>query len=148
MPEFFGQVVPLIADTLIRDLIRRWQAEEERLGLEIDPRVFAFIATSLPQFQVSLAAFGNFPHQDPFWRFQVISGLLWPRGFHIRSQGLSFYNPFAEPPPPDREILLDLLQVRRRLPSDLALRGFRKSNRPLVAVGQCGCPQRQQISAP
>jgi len=36
---------------------------------------------------------------------------LLPPGGQVRSQGLSFYNPFADAPPPDRDILLDLLRA-------------------------------------
>jgi hypothetical protein len=58
-----------------------------------------------------LAAVGPVPHGDPAWRFQAIYGLLWPRGFQVRAQALSHYNPYAEPPPPDRQLLLDVLQA-------------------------------------
>ncbi|QDV37412.1 protein DpdJ [Tautonia plasticadhaerens] len=98
-------------DSLLRDLVVRWREEEMRLGIEIDPRVFAFVAAESAELQGQFAAIGPFPHHDPFWRYQVIYGLLWPRGFQVRSEGLSFFNPYASSPPPDREILLDLIRV-------------------------------------
>ena len=52
-----------------------------------------------------------FPPTTPFWRFQTVYGLLWPRGYLVRAQGLSFYNPFADAPLPDRDLLLDLLRA-------------------------------------
>jgi hypothetical protein len=100
-----------VTDGLLRKLIRRWHAEEERLGVEIDARVFAYLASEDTAYEQDLAAVGPVPHGDPAWRFQAIYGLLWPRGFQVRAQALSHYNPYAEPPPPDRQILLDVLQT-------------------------------------
>jgi hypothetical protein len=97
-------------DRLLHALIRDWKAEEARLGVEIDARVFAFLASQKAEYQVGLSAVGAVPHQDPLWRYQAIYGLLWPRGYVARAQSLSYYNPFAEPPPADRELLLDILQ--------------------------------------
>jgi hypothetical protein len=79
--------------------------------VEIDTRVYAYLASCSPAVQADLAALGVGPAHDPFWRFQTVYGLLWPRGYAIRSQGLSFYNPFADAVPPDRELLLDLLRA-------------------------------------
>jgi hypothetical protein len=97
-------------DSLLHALISDWKADEERLGVEIDARVFAFLASQRPQYAAGLAAVGTVPHHDPLWRYQAIYGLLWPRGYAARAQSLSYYNPFAEPPPADRELLLDILQ--------------------------------------
>jgi hypothetical protein len=97
-------------DRLLHALIRDWKAEETRLGVEIDARVFAFLASQEPEYEAGLSAVGAVPHHDPLWRYQAIYGLLWPRGYVARAQSLSYYNPFAEPPPADRELLLDILQ--------------------------------------
>jgi hypothetical protein len=96
-------------DGLLHRLAEHWRAEEERLGLEIDARVFAYLAGTPPDYQEVLSRVGLVPHQDPFWRFQVIFGLLWPRGYLVRDQALASYNPFAAHPPSDRELVLDLL---------------------------------------
>jgi hypothetical protein len=97
-------------DRLLFALITDWKAEEERLGIEIDARVFAFLASQKPEYEAGLSAVGAVPHHDPLWRFQAIYGLLWPRGYLARAHALSYYNPFAELPPTDRELLLDILQ--------------------------------------
>jgi hypothetical protein len=96
-------------DGLLRRLIQEWNMAEEAIGVEIDPRVYSFVASCLPAVVADLAAIGAVPAADAFWRYQTVYGLLWPRGYQVRAQGLSFYNPFADTPPPDRELLLDLL---------------------------------------
>nr|WP_265338629.1 protein DpdJ [Nodularia sp. LEGE 04288] len=100
-------------DQLLLDLIRLWHEEEQRLGIEIDGRVFAYVASNHDQLDQALSHLGLVqPH--PYWRFQVIYGLLWSRGNIVRSRALSAYNPFAVVPNADRELLLDVLQVGDR----------------------------------
>ena len=93
-------------DLNLHHLISDWRSEEERLGIEIDARVFAYVASGQAKYQSLL------PHAttDTHALFNVISSLLWVRGNAIRSRVLSFYNPFAVLPEADREILLDVLQ--------------------------------------
>lgn len=97
-------------DKLLLDLIRLWHQEEARLGIEIDARVFAHVASNYDQLDRALLHLG-LVQPNPYWRFQVIYGLLWARGNIVRSRTLSSYNPFAVIPDADREILLDVLQV-------------------------------------
>lgn len=98
-------------DALLLTLVRAWLEQEERLGVEIDPRVYAFLAAEWPESAAALATLGSVPHHDPYWRFQTIYGLFWPRGHLVRAQALAAYNPYTDAPPPDREILLDLLRA-------------------------------------
>nr|WP_277933066.1 protein DpdJ [Nostoc sp. FACHB-892] len=100
-------------DKLLLDLIRLWHQEEARLGIEIDARVFAYVASNDDQLDQALLHLG-LVQPNPYWRFQVIYGLLWARGNIIRSRALSSYNPFAVVADADREILLDILQVGDR----------------------------------
>lgn len=97
-------------DELLRLLVRRWNRAEEALGIELDPRIYAYLASLEPDVHAHLGALGGVRLQDPFWRFQAVYGLLWPRGYQVRAHGLTSYNPFSEGAPPDREILLDLLR--------------------------------------
>lgn len=97
-------------DKLLLDLIRLWHEEEERLGIEIDARVFAYIASSNNQLDQALLHLG-LVQPNPYWRFQVMYGLLWPKGNILRTRALSSYNPFTILPDADRELLLDVLQV-------------------------------------
>jgi len=94
-------------DRQLLDLIRTWQAEEDRLGVEIDARVFAYIASTQDRFTDALPPETR---RDRYVCFQVLYGRLWLRGSLIRNRAISFYNPFAIVPEADREILLDVLQ--------------------------------------
>lgn len=96
-------------DKLLLDLIRLWHEEEERLGIEIDARVFAYVVSNDDQLDRALLHLG-LVQPNLYWRFQAIYGLLWSRGNILRSRALSSYNPFAVLPDADRELLLDVLQ--------------------------------------
>ncbi len=100
-------------DQILLDLICLWHEEEERLGSEIDVRVFAYVVSHDDQLDRALLHLGGV-QPNPYWRFQVIYGLLWARGNIVRSRALSSYNPFAMLPDADRELLLDVLQVGDR----------------------------------
>jgi len=96
-------------DALLLALTRRWRMEEGRLGIEIDARVFAYLASedaaltqALPHVDATMVA-------DRAFRFHALYGLLWPRGSAVRSVPLSTYNPFAPLPPAARELVLDRL---------------------------------------
>jgi DEAD/DEAH box helicase/Helicase conserved C-terminal domain len=97
-------------DKLLFDLICSWHEQEERLGIEIDARVFAYVASNDDNLDKALLHLG-LVQPNPYWRFQVIYGLLWARGNMIRYRALSIYNPFASFPDTDRETLLTVLQA-------------------------------------
>jgi hypothetical protein len=96
-------------DALLHRLISAWRSDEERLGIEIDARVFAFIASAGADFGDALSHIGPVYHQDARWRFRVIYSLLWPRGHAVRARALASYNPFVQLPATDRELLFDCL---------------------------------------
>ena len=99
-------------DRQLLELIRFWQVEENRLGVEIDARVFAYIASTQDRFTDALPPEVR---RDRYLCFQVLYGRLWLRGSLIRNRAISFYNPFAIVPEADREILLDVLQPAENL---------------------------------
>lgn len=99
-------------DRQLLGMIRNWQDEEERLGVEIDARVFAYIASTQERFTNALPPEIQ---RDRYVCFQVLYGRLWLRGSLIRNRAISFYNPFAIVPEADREILLDVLQPAETL---------------------------------
>ncbi|MDQ3802286.1 MAG: DEAD/DEAH box helicase [Acidobacteriota bacterium] len=101
-------------DNLLRDLIHTWRAEEERLNVEIDARVFAYVASARDDLDRALGFIGQVAVPDRTWRFQAIYGLLWPRGNTIRARALAAYNRFAHIPDVEREILLDVLRPAER----------------------------------
>jgi superfamily II DNA or RNA helicase len=96
-------------DNVLRDMIMGWKDAEAELGVEVDARVFAYVASTSYNLDQALAHLGV-PSNDPTWRFQTIYGLLWPRGQAVRAQALAGYNPFEAQPSPDREIVLDALR--------------------------------------
>jgi hypothetical protein len=97
-------------DELLLGLIRLWRSEEERLGVEIDARVFAYIASSREDLDRALGIVSLVQQPDSTWRFQAIHGLLWPRGNTVRARALASYNRFAHIHDADRELLLDVLR--------------------------------------
>jgi hypothetical protein len=99
------------SDGLVRGLVRRWRALEAALGVEIDARIFAYLASSDEALDASLGHIDPAFRKELQWRFQVLYGLLWPRGSVIRSRTLKAYNPFTTLPDPERELLLDVLEA-------------------------------------
>ena len=90
---------------LCRDLLRRWDALEDRLGLEVDLRVFAYIAARLDDTRRSLATITSQTAQDPDWIVGQVVGLLWPRGSKLRAVSLQSYSPYRKLPDTERLLL-------------------------------------------
>ena len=99
-------------DDLLLDLVRRWHVYEERLGIEVDARVFAYLESEREEVARALARVDPEAARDRAFRFHALYGLLWPRGNLIRSLALATYNPFATQPDTDRELVLDRLAHR------------------------------------
>ncbi|GAB6179923.1 hypothetical protein JCM14036_12420 [Desulfotomaculum defluvii] len=103
------------SDRLLQRIVRVLHTEEERLGIEIDNRAFAYVFSrkySDPtMFNQALSHIGAAQCADPHWRFLVVYGLLWPRGNTVRARTLQSYNPFARMPDCDRELVLDALHA-------------------------------------
>ena len=87
---------------LCRDLLSRWDALEDELGLEVDLRVFAYIAARRDEIRRSLAAITSQPNQELEWTVGQIVGMLWSRGSKLRAASLQTYNPYCKPPDTER----------------------------------------------
>lgn len=97
-------------DALLLALLRRWTIEEERLGVELDARVFAYVASADDEIAAAMDLIDKPVAGDKrVWRYHTIYGLLWPRGFAVRARGLRPYNPFHTLVETDREVVLDLV---------------------------------------
>lgn len=96
-------------DTLLQEIIQEWDQEEERLRVEIDSRVFAYVSSTRKEYIPYLINVQGSAPESQLWRFQAFYSLLWPRGNLIRTQVLSHYNPFAKMPATDRELVKDIL---------------------------------------
>jgi ATP-dependent helicase Lhr and Lhr-like helicase len=81
-------------DRLAWELMRAWDATQTRLGFELDPSVFAYLAGAGNLTVPGMA------HQR-LGADQIYS-LLWPRGADARSQRLSHYQPYSPAPLLDR----------------------------------------------
>jgi hypothetical protein len=99
-------------DQLLRQVITTWNAEEVRLGLEIDARVVAyFMSRRMEVEKIIDMEVGDFSGANiPQWRFNAIYGILWPRGTSVRQAHLNLYNPYTSFAPVERLLVLDLLQ--------------------------------------
>jgi hypothetical protein len=95
------------SDSFFLDAIRTWNAEEARLGVELDSRVLAYRLARSADIDAALTMAGiDAPTVNPDqWRFGVIYGLLWPRGAYIRQSGLRPYSSFTDLPIPDPFLL-------------------------------------------
>ncbi len=85
------------SDALVRQLLQLWRSEENRLGVELDIRTFAFVASRNATIRASLQAvapIGVDPN-DESWKFSQILAMLWPRGHATRSLHDEHFNPFA-----------------------------------------------------
>jgi hypothetical protein len=121
-------------DEVLRELLRLWEQEEARLGLEIDARPFAYVASQNESLAAGLAQVGHGMHEEAVWRYQAIYGLLWPRGSVVRARALSSYNPFAVLPDADREIVLDCIGPTERM-IELAWPDWREQVRTALSEG-------------
>lgn len=98
-------------DDELADILRIWRAEEERLGIEVDLRVIAYVLGRSRDLGEALAFIPAENRNDPRWRYQVYSSVLWPRGNVVRRNALSWYAPFSNVLPVDRFLVLDCLEA-------------------------------------
>ena len=143
---------------LCRDLLGRWDALENELGLEVDLRVFAYIAAQHDETRRALAAIASETDQNPEWTVGQIVGLLWPRGSKLRAASLESYNPYCQPPSTERLLVEPITQApvatvrfdtagwRDDLDSRLALDGMAR----IACADEAGAAEvlRQLLTAP
>ena len=92
-------------DKLLQLLINERNRIETSLGIEIDGRVFAHVASELPDVRTALATVAGGANITAYWYFQTVYSFLWPRGAQLRAQALQSYQPFASLPESDRLLL-------------------------------------------
>lgn len=104
-------------DALLYQLLMLWRTKEERLGIELDSRVFAYVFASnhvtLQPFRNTISRLNPTMAHDPHWMYQIVHSFLWPRGNQIRSRALDNYNPYIKGLPSDRELLLSILNKEK-----------------------------------
>lgn len=112
-------------DTLALELLRMWQQLEAALGIEIELRVFAFVAIAHPDINRRLQALTSQSGQRSSAQIGQIVGLLWPRGSRVRAAALATYNPYANHEPTERLMLAPLL-ARQQVPTDASESNWRE----------------------
>ncbi|GAA5192474.1 hypothetical protein GCM10023322_52150 [Rugosimonospora acidiphila] len=80
-------------DSALRAIVEAWTAEEERLGVEIPVRTWAYLRRA----DTSLDAGLNLgPSATERQRLDAVQSLLWPRGWRLRAEGLRSWNPYHD----------------------------------------------------
>lgn len=102
-------------DHYLADVIKVWNSQEARLGVEIDLRVICFWLSQRSDIDSIVDEVGIPAGQDrQAWRMNAIYGLLWARGRFIRSAPLQTRNPFSELPPIERLLVIDTVVDERQ----------------------------------
>lgn len=123
-------------DKRLYSLVNRWEALEQTLGVEIDARVFAFVASEDEDLESTLNMVGDVePRNLQQWRFNTIYGLLWPRGSLSRRIGLAISNPFTSPTVPDRNLVRGCLEP---LPTPISIDSAEWKERALERLAANG----------
>ena len=77
------------------------------MGVELDARVVAYVASADDRLEQALARAPNLSgERRRQWRMNVLAGLLWARGGALRERALSTTNPFRRLAPTDRLLVL------------------------------------------
>jgi len=98
-------------DTALSALVDDWRAREDRLGIEIDARVYAFVASASADLDRVFPTGARTPADARRLRFATVYGLLWPRGSLVRANALQSYNPYQPHPATDRALVLTSLDT-------------------------------------
>lgn len=98
------------SDQYLSQALRRWDALERTLGIEIDLRVMSYFLSQssdidrvIPELSAAVAS------DRQVWRMSAVYGLLWARGPALRQSGLQVRNPFCELPPVERLLVAEVL---------------------------------------
>jgi len=88
-------------------MVTRWKDLEDRLSIEIDPRILAFLESANDAIDDIIRD----PDDNALevnrrqWRFNTLFSLLWPRGGASRSARLTTYNPFNPLPETEHDLV-------------------------------------------
>jgi hypothetical protein len=131
-------------DLYLSRVFERWQAEEERIGIEVDLRVMTYYLSQSDEIDRVISDVGGTPAGDrTAWRSGAISGLLWPRGQAIRRSALHMRNPFTELPLVERLLVAESIGDDRACVSMLESDWLAKASEQLAAGRQVTltCPE-------
>lgn len=80
-------------DHALRALIDTWSSEENRIGVEIPPRTWAYMMRERSDLDIGLVLGADATERQ---RMDAIQSVLWPRGWTLRAEELQAWNPFAD----------------------------------------------------
>src|SRR5262249_8463826 len=81
-------------DRFLASCQRDWNTAEERLGIDVDARVFALVRSADPELERALRLEGVIAGESGSgWRYGVLYGMFWPRGTQVRTESLRPWNP-------------------------------------------------------
>ncbi len=100
-------------DGILAEVVARWSALENHLGVELDARVVAYLLAREIPIEDSINGGHAFPGHEARlqWRFSILYGLLWPRGLLVRQKRLEIYSPFCTFAPVDPLLVREVLQA-------------------------------------
>ncbi|MDM4769074.1 DEAD/DEAH box helicase [Solimonas sp. SE-A11] len=99
---------PFALDELMAELLQRWDAIEERLGVEVDARLICALFSTDPRIDQAFQAAGfELPevNREP-WRFSVLGSVVWARGHALRAHALPLATRFSDTPAVTERLLL------------------------------------------
>jgi hypothetical protein len=79
-------------DVALHELASEWHQAEQRLGIELETRIFAYACRENKSLE---AAIPEARDAGAGWRYGQILSVLWPHGWRVRASALSAYNEFA-----------------------------------------------------
>lgn len=98
------------SDVFLLQLQQDWRQQEQRLGIELPQRVYAFTCSQSNALDQQLQQASQGQHNLESWRLNTCNGLLWPRGHTIRDSWLTWYNPYSFAGPTERLLLAHVVQ--------------------------------------
>jgi hypothetical protein len=81
----------------------------------VELRVMAYVLSRNRELREALPFLPDVNLDDPQWRYQAYSSILWPRGNAVRNHRLSWWSPFSSTPDLDRFLVLDCLEAQRTI---------------------------------
>ncbi len=101
------------SDAFIQMAIKRWSDIEKTLQIEIDVKVFSYILSTDQDTDmadlVDPQVYEDMRGNRTAWRYNLIYGLLWPRGATLRQEALPIYSIYSAIPATDRLLVKDTL---------------------------------------
>ena len=102
-------------DLLVADLLVKWDEIESRLGIDVELRVFAYVALADPDLKQRLLAVAHGHEGQQGWEIGQVVGLLWSRGYRLRSSALQTYSPFRKYEPTERLLFRGLIEANNSI---------------------------------